>query len=362
MGLSDDIREETEAVVNRLDVATNLLVNWLLAAGAGDPEDLKDAFAATAEFFRPIPTEPHAGTEETIGVLMDAINDLQTENEELQSKNGELSSAIEKVIKMVETLELKSQELQTSRGALRTDNDLLRMHVKEDQFAKEQLRTTINGQGEQILELLNETERLRDELAPLTSTPQSTEPPTPAIPDVSSVENVSTDVAPQNGAGAKRCNTCGQVKPYNAFTINKTIPDRHGRYCRDCVSAKKKAARDAKVTTAAPAPIGHPVSNHVTREAKIITYAGADDAFQRAKAEYHKWLNAGEMASPEFEEECAAALGLPVCKMTDVRIEVLAERAHRHVVRCAECAQPFESHDRNTTCPSCRRVAAEVAA
>lgn len=88
MGLSDDNYEETENVVNRLNAARMLLFDWLRISGSATNDDaLKMArmiFNRTLDFLRTAPAEPHADTEEVIGILRDSIKDLQDENHTLK--------------------------------------------------------------------------------------------------------------------------------------------------------------------------------------------------------------------------------------------------------------------------------------
>lgn len=94
MGLSDDNYEECENVVNRLNEATNLLVDNLLIRCIVDPEqrtEMNEEIATrTLDFLRPAQAEPC----HDCGAVLNSLHAMELANEDLRKRNDTLQSLV----------------------------------------------------------------------------------------------------------------------------------------------------------------------------------------------------------------------------------------------------------------------------
>lgn len=110
----------------------------------------------------------------------------------------------------------------------------------------------VDGSRETIADALNAFTRLMGgrlapEPAPAALPPEPAPIALPAAPEhlEKAQENDTNHAAPTEAPIAKRCKTCGQVKPLNEFPPEPRC--QHGRlpHCRTCNSAKKRAHRQS---------------------------------------------------------------------------------------------------------------------
>ena len=89
MGLSDDLREETEAVVNRLNAATNLLIDWI----AIEQDSADTVLKNTLDFLRPaqLQIDNCQGCTE----LKEIVNQIDAECLAWRAENKTLEARIE---------------------------------------------------------------------------------------------------------------------------------------------------------------------------------------------------------------------------------------------------------------------------